>query len=304
METRAHYVLIGLFTVAVFAAAMWFVLWLAKAGPGEKTDVYDIVFREAVTGLSLGSRVLYSGLHVGTVERIRIDLDDPRQVIARIRVDAATPIKQDTRAELILANITGASEIQLSGGSADSPPLARDDGVPRIIAEPSRIARLAGSLARLFEELSALFESSNRLLSEENTAHLSRSLENLSAFSDVLAAQGEEMQQGLHSLSRASRQAERLLRRVNGLLDNQGEALLTNSIEATASLQRTAGSLERLLHENEAALAGGMQGLHDLGPALEELRRTMSTLREVAHRFDEDPGGYLFSREPLREFEP
>lgn len=304
METRAHYVLIGLFTVAVFAGAMWFVLWLVKTGPAEDGRVYDIVFREAVTGLAIGSRVLYSGIHVGTVERIQIDPDDPRHVITRIRVDATTPVRQDTRAELILANITGASEIQLIGGSADSPPLERDDGVPRIIAEPSRFARLTGSLARLFEDLSTLFQSSNRLLSEENTAHLTQSLENLSAFSDVLAAQGEELRQGMHSLSRASQEAERLLRRVNGLLDSQGEALLTNSIEATASLQRTAGSLERLLRENEAALAGGMQGLHDFGPALEELRRTMATLREAVRRFDQDPGGYLFNREPVREFEP
>lgn len=273
METRAHYVLIGLFTVAVFTGAMWFMLWMAKAGPNEDIAHYDVVFRESVTGLSIGSRVLYSGIHVGTVERIIIDPDDPRQVIARIRVAGTTPVTQDTRAELILANITGASEIQLIGGAVGSAPLVREDGgVPRIFAEPSRLARLSGSLSRLLEDFSVLIENSNRILSEENMQHLTRSLEHLSQFSAVLAG--------------------------------QGEVLVTDGARTMASLQSAAATLDRLLDENEEALAGGMQGLTGLGPALEELRRTMTTLREVTRRFDEDPGGYLLSREPVREFRP
>lgn len=304
METRAHYILVGLFTVVVFAGAMWFTLWLAKFGPAEEADLYDIVFHESVTGLSIGSRVLYSGIHVGTVEQIKIDSDDPRHVLARIRVASTTPVKQDTRAELILANITGASEIQLIAGSPDSPPLVGKEGrVPKIIADTSQLSRLSSSLAELFDELSTLFENSNRVLSEENAAHLSQSLKNLSEFSAVLAGQGEEIRKGVQSLSRLSQEAERLVRQVNALMVGKGgEGVVANGTRTMASLQSAAATLDRLLRENEQALAGGMQGLNDLGPALEELRRTMSTLREVARRFDEDPGGYLFSREPVREF--
>lgn len=269
METRAHYILIGLFTVALIGSAMGFMLWLAKTGPMDDADLYDIVFTEPVTGLSLGSRVLYSGIHVGTVERIRINPDDPRQVMARIRVEGTTPVRQDTRAELILANVTGASEIQLIGSSADSPPLVDEEGeVPVIIADPSQLARLRDGLAELLEDFSAVLENSNRILSQDNAKHLARSLENLSRFSGALAAQRGEISQGVKSLSRLSRNAERLLR------------------------------------ENEEALAGGMQGLNDIGPALEELRRTMAALREVVQRLNQEPGDYLFSREPVREFQP
>lgn len=305
METRAHYILIGLFTVVVFAGAMWFTLWMAKLGPAEEADLYDIVFRESVTGLSIGSRVLYSGIHVGTVERIIIDPNDPRQVIARIRVASTTPVKQDTRAELILANITGASEIQLSAGSPESPPLeGKDGGVPKIIADTSQIARLSSSLAELFRDLSTLLENSNQILSEENAEHLASSLKHLSEFSGVLAEQREEIRRGLQSLSRLSQEAERLVRQVNTLVDGHGEALVADSARTAASLQSAAATLERLLRENEAAMVNGMQGLNDLGPALEELRRTMISLREVTRRFEEDPRGYLFSREPVREFSP
>lgn len=269
MESRAHYILIGLFTVALIGSAMGFMLWLAKTGPMDEADLYDVIFTEPVTGLSLGSRVLYSGIHVGTVERIRIDPDDPQQVVARIRVEDTTPVRQDTRAELVLANVTGASEIQLLGSSPDSPPLvAEEGGVPEIIADPSQFSRLRDGLTKLMEQFSSVLENSNRLLSEENAEKLARSLENLNRFSSTLAGQSEEIRQGVQSFSRMSRNAERLLR------------------------------------ENEEALAGGMQGLNDLGPALEELRRTMAALREVAQRLNQEPGDYLFSREPVREFQP
>ncbi|MFO6085254.1 MCE family protein, partial [Pseudomonas aeruginosa] len=43
METRAHHVLIGLFSVIVIGAALLFGLWLAKSGPEGKANYYDIV---------------------------------------------------------------------------------------------------------------------------------------------------------------------------------------------------------------------------------------------------------------------
>lgn len=271
METRAHHILIGLFTMAVIAGGMWFVLWLAGGGPTEKseTTLYDVVFRQAVTGLSSGNRVLYNGVPVGLVEQIRLDPDDPQQVIARVRVSASTPVRQDTLAELTLANLTGASEIQLLGGSAQSPPLERaDGGVPKITARASQIGRLSEALTEILDDASRLLENSNRLLSKENTAHLTRSLENLDRFTGTLAGQSEAMRQGVENLSRASTRIERLLR------------------------------------ENEAALAEGMQGLDDLGPALDELRRSTAAVRKAVERFDRNPGGYLLNREPVREFQP
>lgn len=271
METRAHHLLIGLFTVVVAAGGMWFVLWLAGGGPTEdsETKLYDVVFRQAVTGLSSGNRVLYNGIPVGLVKRIRIDPDDPRQVIARVQVTTSTPVREDTKAELVLANLTGASEIQLLGGSAQSPPLERaDGGVPKITARASQIARLSEAMKEVLDDASQLLENSNRLLSKENTANLVRSLENLDRFTATLAGQSEAMSQGIESLS------------------------------------RTSARVERLLRENEAALTDGMQGLEELGPALEELRRSTAAVRNAVERFDRNPGGYLLSREPVREFQP
>ncbi len=88
METRAHHVIIGLFTLVVGAGALLFALWLGKSNLDSSYDNYEIVFHEAVTGLSNGSPVQFNGIKVGEVTRLRLDDADPSKVLATIRVAA------------------------------------------------------------------------------------------------------------------------------------------------------------------------------------------------------------------------
>ena len=143
MEPRAHHVLIGLFTVLMVAAALGFALWLSKTSSDQELRDYDVIFNEAVSGLSQGSAVQYSGIKVGDVISLRLDPQDPRKVRAHIRVSATTPIKQNTRARLSITGITGAALIQLHGGTPESPILeSQDDRREEIIADPSPLSRL------------------------------------------------------------------------------------------------------------------------------------------------------------------
>ena len=142
METRAHHVLIGLVTVLVVAGAMLFGLWLTKSSVDDAFKDYEVVFNEAVSGLSRGSPVQYNGIKVGDVSTLRLDPKDPRRVLARVRLSGDTPVKEDTQAKLTLAGVTGNSFIQLSGGTPHSPELKGKDGkLPVIIASPSPISR-------------------------------------------------------------------------------------------------------------------------------------------------------------------
>ena len=90
METRAHHVLIGAFTIAVFLLALGFVLWMSRSSTDDSYREYDIVFTEAVTGLSVGGLVQYNGIKVGEVRRLTLAPEDPRKVIAREELDAST----------------------------------------------------------------------------------------------------------------------------------------------------------------------------------------------------------------------
>ena len=75
METRAHHVIIGAFAIGVFLLALGFVLWLSKSSIDREFAVYDIVFNEAVTGLSKGGLVQYNGIKVGEVTQLSLAQD-------------------------------------------------------------------------------------------------------------------------------------------------------------------------------------------------------------------------------------
>ena len=48
METRAHHVMIGLFSVIVVVGAMLFGLWLAKSSVDSAFQDYEVIFNEAL----------------------------------------------------------------------------------------------------------------------------------------------------------------------------------------------------------------------------------------------------------------
>lgn len=312
METRAHHVLIGFFTLAVAASILLFSLWLVKSGSQQDSRLYDIVFREAVSGLNVGSAVEYSGIRVGEVERLSLDADDPRQVWARVRITKGTPIKTDTKARLALANITGASNIQLSEGSPDSPPLSSDeDEIPVIVAEPSPFAQLRLNSEELVADFKTLIENANALFSEENNQHFSQVLINLEATTGVIAEQKNDLGQGIQDLAAASQQMKITMERAASLLDQlegqfnaKGERLFRNADTGMAALSRSSQQLESLLKDNQPALASGLHSLGELEPTLLELRATLQSLGVVSRKLEQDPSDFLLGGERIKEFKP
>ena len=305
MEPRAHHVLIGLFTVLMVAAALGFALWLSKASSEREFSDYDVIFTEAVSGLSQGSAVQYSGIKVGDVISLSLDADDPRKVHAHIRVNASTPIKQDTRARLSITGITGAALIQLHGGSPESPRLLSQDGKrAEIIADRSPLSRLMANGEDLLISITRLLGRANQVLSRENVKRISNTLDNLEQTSAAVAEQRDELRQALQQISRASREASELMRSANQLVNTEGRAAFANANRLLASLERSSGQVESLLGDNRAAIDGGLQGVSELGPALIELRETLSALRSFARRLEEDPAGYLLRSDSIKEFQP
>ncbi|MDX1560063.1 MAG: MlaD family protein, partial [Marinobacter sp.] len=121
MEPRAHHLIIGLFTILAFAAALIFSLWLAKSSADREWGYYEIVFEQAVGGLSEGNPVLYNGVQIGDVVELNLDPNNPAHVRVLVRVDQSIPIRENTKAGMVLANITGSMSVQFSGGSPDQP---------------------------------------------------------------------------------------------------------------------------------------------------------------------------------------
>jgi phospholipid/cholesterol/gamma-HCH transport system substrate-binding protein len=312
METRAHHVLIGLFTVIVVTAALLFGLWLAKSSVDTEFKDYEIVFNEAVSGLSKGSAVQYSGIKVGDVVTLRLDPKDPRRVLARIRLGGDTPIKEDTQAKLALTGITGTSIIQLSGGTPQSPTLRGKDGdLPTIIASPSPIARLLNDSTDLMAGVNALMNNANQMFSSENVERISKTLEHLEQTTGTLADQRGDIRQAMQQLGAIGKQATAtleqtaaLMRNANGLLSDQGKQMFGSAEQAMKSLEQSSATINTLLTDNQDSLNSGMQGLNGLAPAVRELRDTLTSLRAISQRLEANPSGYLLGSDKNKEFTP
>lgn len=312
METRAHHVLIGLVTVIVVAGAMLFGLWLTKSSVDATFKDYEVVFNEAVSGLSRGSSVQYSGIKVGDVTSLRLDPKDPRRVLAQVRLSADTPVKEDTKAKLTLTGITGTSFIQLSGGTPHSPELKGKDGkLPVIVASPSPIARLLDDGSDLLTNINMLVHNANKLFSEDNAASLTNTLNHLEQTTAAFSEQRGDIRTAIQQLAQIGSQASsmleqtsELMRNANGLLSNQGKQAFGSAEQAMQSLAQSTATINSLINDNREALDGGAQGLNQLAPAIRELRETLNSLKAISQRLEANPSGYLLGRDTNKEFTP
>lgn len=142
MENRAHALVAGFFVLLLGLAAGLSVWWFTDQR--EALTTYHLVSTGTVTGLNPQAQVRYRGIAAGTVNSIRIDPDDPRNIIVSIAVRSDLPLTRGTRATLGYQGVTGLAFVQLDDRGSDPRPLIADgDRPPRLPLE-----------AGLFEQLS------------------------------------------------------------------------------------------------------------------------------------------------------
>lgn len=307
METRANYVLIGAFTIVVSLFLLLFALWAAKYSSERSWQEYGVIFDEPVTGLSEGSSVQYNGIQIGTVQTLRLDPDDPRRVLALLRIQANAPIKTDTRAKISMTSITGSPIVQLTGGSPDAPRLVDVDPreIPIIQTEPSALQNIADTANRLVARL-------DELLSKENVERVAHTLENVETLTGALADQSDELRAMITDAREASAQLEQTLTTTNRAVQDIDRELvrklpdLVGKLDSTLTeLDAAASGANAVINENRDAINSfADDGLAQLGPTLGELRALVRDLRRISDRLQNNPTGYLLGRDAPKEFEP
>src|SRR3982074_1070193 len=105
METRANFVLIGSFTLAVIAGAFGFVLWFQSLHTTKARSPLRVVFEDPAAGLRNGGSVNFNGIRVGEVMSVK--LDNPRRVVALAMIENHALLRKAPLAELELQGLTG-----------------------------------------------------------------------------------------------------------------------------------------------------------------------------------------------------
>jgi phospholipid/cholesterol/gamma-HCH transport system substrate-binding protein len=196
METRAPYALIGLFVLAAIGAVFGFVYWLNNTGGLSERAIYRVRFENTVSGLLTGAAVLFNGIRVGEVTGLRLDPDQPRQVIATIAVIATTPVRADTQAGLEYQGLTGVPVVSLLGG-ASSAPLVSPSPVesPLLVADPAAGQSMTEAARQALHRIDAVLA--------ENADPLKSAIANLNTFTGALARNSDRVDTILAGLEHA-----------------------------------------------------------------------------------------------------
>lgn len=194
METRARYVLIGVFLLALTGGVFAFVYWLENTGGfGERAN-YRIRFDGPVSGLLTGSSVLFNGIRVGEVTALGIRADAPRQVTADIAIDAATPIRQDTVVDIEYQGLTGIAAIALNGGDSDAPMLVPNGETPVLNARQGAGLTMTQSAREALLKIHGILD--------DNSESFKEMISNINEFASALARNSDKVDGILGGLER------------------------------------------------------------------------------------------------------
>lgn len=233
MEDRAKYVLIGLFTFAVVAAAFGFVYWLHNNAGNKESIAYRVIFEGSVSGLRVGGPVLFNGIRVGEVTDMQLT-DNPSQVAAILSVAKSTPVRADTRVSLEYAGLTGIASVSLKGALASAQPLVTKSGsIATLKADPNAGTDMSTAVRETLGRADAIIA--------ENQEALRNAIKNLEVFTAALARNGEKLDK---------------------LVDNSSQAM-GSFAELAGSLKKDTSTLAVNLDKRTAEITEGITKLTD-----------------------------------------
>ena len=303
MEDKVNYPLVGAFVIALGAALVAGVLWLAAGASGKKQyDTYQTIVAESVSGLNIDAPVKYLGVDVGKVGEIVIDPQNSRQVRLRFLIERGTPIKQDTEAVLKTQGLTGIAYVELSGGNAGSLPLVAtvEQAIPTIVSKPSLSTRLESVLSTVLANVDRMSSNLNSVFDADNRAALKQTLADAATLSHALAAQQEALGTGIADAARTARNTARASAQFAAALERIAAAADAVDKMAKVATQASANAGRSV----DAAASGVQQIGAATVPALEqllgELNQLAASLQRLSEQTERHPNSLLFGAPALK----
>ncbi|EJN03850.1 MlaD family protein [Phyllobacterium sp. YR531] len=315
METKANYVLVGIFTLAVCVLAFGFVYWIARYGDKTETATLEIRILGSVTGLAEGSQVLFNGIKVGTIRRLSIDDKNPDAVIAQAEVNATTPITRSTQATLGFAGLTGQAFIELKGGKLYEPMLleeaAKEDQIARIDADPSVVNNLLQKAQTILERVDGAVGSIESFITEVK-GPLVDTVNNTKQFTDALAKNSDviekfsrsaedvqvvvsEAREMMAKLNNASTRVDGVLAKLDKQLSDEDGSVVREARQTLQSYRSVADNLNARLGpitDNLNRFSG--QGLRDVQSLVNESRQSVQRIERAITDLEKNPQRVIF----------
>jgi phospholipid/cholesterol/gamma-HCH transport system substrate-binding protein len=289
MPSRSQKLKVGIFTLATAALVVVVLAVFAGMRFWEDRDRYVVEFDGTVYGLEPGSNVYLNGIKVGVVDSIAPSKADIGKVAATIEIDDAADVRQDTRAMLQYAGITGLRIIDLRGGTQASPPLAPGSTIPPGETTLDKLSRqaevLADESAQLMIKANKIVDNLTVVTDPAKFARMEEIVENLAVttteMKHMVAESRTAMRSTLASVDAAAGSAKTALDRTTELLDTQVGQLIADASKLIADVGA-------VFTANEGAVRS----------AVFDLRQASRSFKELAREVRQRPSRLLFSDAP------
>ncbi|MBO0734971.1 MAG: MCE family protein [Alphaproteobacteria bacterium] len=300
METRAHYIAVGAFVLAIIVLGFVAIVTLGRVEFAQELKRYYIFFKGSVTGLSRGSQVQYNGITVGRVVDVRVDPDDLEQIQITVEIDTTrVPIKTDARAFIDTNLLSGVATIQIRGGTREAADLAPEPGhrYPVIAAGSSVFQRVSEAGPQLLDRLMVVVDNLNDLLNEHNRKAISDSLDNIRSITGAFVAPSKQAGELLGNMTAATRDMQALMKDINqrGGFKDQASQAIGQFDRLAKGLVDTNRQLQQVLRENRPGLRQFTQTtLAQAGDAVSDAQRLIAGLSRFVSSVERDPSKLLF----------
>lgn len=304
METRAHYVAVGTFVLAIIFLAFGAVVWLGRVEFSQVTKPYYVFFKGSVAGLSKGSAVQYNGIPVGRVIDIRVDPDNVEQIQATVEIDSSlVDIKSDARAFLETNILSGVSTIQIRGGTEEASALVPQPGhrYPVIKAGRSELEQVKATLPELLGGLKDAVYSLNTVLNEQNRQAVSDSLQNIRTVTASFAERSKDVGEVIAGANAAMLELSSLLRDIDqsyagrGGLKDQVSQTLSGYDRLAKSVIDASRQIQLAIQENRPGIRDFSQRtLPDVNALVNDLQQFVASLTRLVSEIERDPTRLLY----------
>ncbi|KQI73494.1 hypothetical protein AN191_00960 [Loktanella sp. 5RATIMAR09] len=266
METRANFIIIGLFTLLGILGGLGFFLWLASVQIDRQYAQYGVLF-DNVSGLDQSAEVLFNGVSVGRVTGIRIWEDDPSKAYVAVEIDATTPVAVDTIARLESQGVTGVAYIALSGGAPGAPVIPPDgEEIPIIPSRQSTFQSLVSSAPDLIADAARIVSQLEQLTGPDNQDRVRSILENVDNATDGLEQALADFSDISETLRAATAQVTGFVAEFDGVGDS-----------ARATLDAADGSFVAITE----TFGNANTAIENLGPAIEQANAAIAAINTL-----------------------
>ena len=257
MKTRASNLTIGSTTLAVIAAAFVGFLGFQKIHGIQQRGPLRIVFEGSASGLRKGGSVNFDGVQVGEI--LSLTLDNPRKVVALVRLDNNAPIRKDTVVGLEFQGLTGVAAISLTGGAATAAPVPLDeDGVPVLTADLSETESIRDTLHNVDRALVG------------NQAMLQNALLNFETYTASLASKGDAIDSIIRKADNAFASFDSAMTKIDNVVPSLADGKADELFEKVKSIRELAESFNK---RSGALMEEGRRSLLDISQAAVKVTR-------------------------------